>query len=90
MCPGTKRKAFRKETPEEKAAKKRLIDTLWLAAATATTLAAAAGVRSGTEKACSAPSMSWVKKLSPPQPGDNIRQTKTAKVQLAKSESRLG
>ena len=48
---GTRRKALRKETPEEKAtrdraAKKRLLDSLWLAAATATSLAAAAGVRS--------------------------------------------
>ena len=65
-----------------------------MAAATSTTLAT--GVKTGTEEACSTPSVKRVKKLSPPQPGDNIRRTTTkTKVKLAKhlkavkSESRL-
>ena len=68
---------------------------MWLAAAIATSLVAAAGVRSGAEKAILTPNTNRVKKLSPPQPGDKIRQTRNKKVQLAKhskaakSDSRL-
>ena len=74
---------MRKETPEEKeardsAAKKRLIDSLWLAAAAITTLAI--GSRAVTEEACSTPSRNRGKKLSPPQPGDKIRRTNKNKI----------
>ena len=52
---GTKRKAMKKETPEEKAArdravKKMLKDSLWLAAAATTTLSV--GRIAGTKEAC--------------------------------------
>ena len=91
---------MKKETPEEKAArdtyraaKKRLICSLWLGAAATTTLAA--GIVTGTEELCTTPSRNRDKKLSPPQPGDKQRQTTKNKVQIAKhsktvtSESRL-
>ena len=93
MCPGTKRKAFRKETPEEKAArdraaKKRLIDGLWLAAAAKTTLTvsqSAGGNTSGPEEACSTPSRNRGESLSQPKPVDRKGQTANkSKIQLAK------
>ena len=69
---GLKRKAFRKETSDEKAdrgrkAKKKLLDTIWLEAAAATTLAATAG-----EKKQKNPVPDRVKWQSPPKPKEKI------------------
>ena len=103
MCPGTKRKAFRKETPEEKAArdraaKKRLIDGLWLAAAAKTTLTVSQSGdnTSRPEEVCSTSSRNRVESLSQPKPvGKKGRTANKSKIQLdkqskaEKSDSRL-
>ena len=61
---------MRKETPEEKQpGTGQLVDSFWLAAAAATTLAA--GIKAGTEEVCSTPSRNRVKKLSHPSQGTN-------------------
>ena len=94
---GMKMIAFRKETPEEKAArdradKKKLLDTLWLAAAA--TLAATEGAKAG-EKVHLTPTLNNVKVMSSSQPEENTQKPKAKKVQLSKqvktalSESRL-
>ena len=92
---GNKRKAFRKETEEKearyRAAKKQVLDSLWLAAAAATTMAAAAGVKAGKQEVCSTPTTNRVKKSPhPPKPEDNTRRTRTTKVQLAKQSKADG
>ena len=99
---GTKRKALRKETPGEKAArdraaKKRLIDGLWLAAKTTLTVSQSArNNTSGPEEVCSTPSRNRGESLSQPKPVGKKGQTANKnKIQLAKqskaakSDSRL-
>ena len=61
------------------------MDSLWLAVAAATTLAAAAGVKTGNMER-TITTMDRVKGLTHPKPGDNMRKNrvKPKKVQLAK------
>ena len=91
---GLKRKAFQKDTSEEKAdrgrkAKKKLLDTIWLVAAAATALAATAGTKAAVagEKKQKDQIPNRVERQSPPKLKEKVRLARKSKAAL--SESRL-